>query len=100
VGSGTSHFLKSTNEKANESIGMEIEYGPEAYFMRSDQYPFYQEEIPVLFYFTGDTPDYHQPTDDPDKVLPDKMARIAKLVFSTAWIVVNTTDTIDFQQIR
>ena len=100
IGAETSTFLKDANEKANENIGMKMEYGPDEYFMRSDHYPFYQEGIPVLFYFTGPTPDYHQPTDDPDKVLPEKMARIARLVFSTAWIVADSKETIDFKRVQ
>ena len=34
----------------------------------SDQTSFYEKEIPVLFFHTGGHPDYHKPTDDPDKI--------------------------------
>jgi aminopeptidase YwaD len=34
----------------------------------SDHYPFYQNHIPVIFFFTGLHHDYHRPTDTPDKV--------------------------------
>ena len=34
----------------------------------SDQTSFYEVNIPVLFFHTGGHPDYHRPTDDPDKV--------------------------------
>ncbi|RZK76568.1 MAG: M20/M25/M40 family metallo-hydrolase, partial [Pedobacter sp.] len=34
----------------------------------SDQTSFYEKDIPVLFFHTGGHPDYHQPTDDADKV--------------------------------
>ena len=33
--------------------------------------------------------DYHKPGDDVEKILFDKMAVIAKLVFHTAWDVAN-----------
>jgi metal-dependent amidase/aminoacylase/carboxypeptidase family protein len=34
----------------------------------SDNASFYAKKIPVLFFHTGGHPDYHRPTDDPDKV--------------------------------
>ena len=34
----------------------------------SDQLSFYVKDIPILFFFTGMHPDYHKPTDDPDKI--------------------------------
>lgn len=34
----------------------------------SDHTSFYLKNIPVLFYFTGLHPDYHEPTDDYDKI--------------------------------
>jgi len=65
--------------------------GPGLGFGRADQflYPFYQKDIPVLFYFSKETVDLHKPTDDPEKIIPEKMAKIGKLVFSTAWVIAN-----------
>lgn len=34
----------------------------------SDQTSFYKKNIPVLFFHTGGHPDYHMPTDDPEKI--------------------------------
>lgn len=34
----------------------------------SDQMPFYLDSIPVVFFFTGLHTDYHQPTDDREKI--------------------------------
>ena len=34
----------------------------------SDHTSFYLKDIPVLFFFTGSSPDYHKPTDDADKI--------------------------------
>jgi aminopeptidase YwaD len=34
----------------------------------SDHTSFYLKNIPVLFFFTGIHPDYHKPTDQPDKI--------------------------------
>lgn len=34
----------------------------------SDHYPFYVNHIPTLFFITGLHPDYHKPSDTPDKI--------------------------------
>jgi hypothetical protein len=54
------------NIYANSS-GMRVRFSP-GNFSGSDQFSFYNEKIPVLFFFTGVHDDYHQPTDDADKI--------------------------------
>src|SRR5215468_11106713 len=46
----------------------------------SDQESFYQKGIPVFFFFTDLHPDYHRPSDTPDKINIPGMSRIADLV--------------------
>lgn len=65
------------------------EADPNRFYYRSDHYNFAKNDIPIIFYFNGVHADYHQPTDTPDKILPEKIAHIAKLVFHTAWQVAN-----------
>ncbi len=100
VGSGSSHDLKTINEQCSEKIGLQLLYDSDAFFMQSDHYPFYKKNIPVLFYFSKSTPDLHKPTDDTEKIIPDKMAAVGRLVFSTAWIVANRTARPDFVKFR
>lgn len=45
----------------------------------SDQTSFYEVNIPVLFFHTGGHPDYHRPTDDPDKVNYESLKQIIEL---------------------
>ena len=45
--------------------------------------------MPVIFYFNGVHADYHQETDEVDKILFPKMERIARLAFHTAWEAAN-----------
>src|SRR5947209_748842 len=52
---------------------------------RSDQFPFTLKDVPAVWWFTGFHPDYHQPTDTADKLNYDKMARILKLSYLTAF---------------
>ncbi len=100
IGSKTSEDLKAINEKCNESIGMKLVYDQDRFFMQSDHYSFYRKDIPILFYFTKDTPDLHQPSDDPEKIIPEKMAKIGQLVFSTAWVVANRAERPGFTKVR
>jgi hypothetical protein len=46
-------------------------------FFASDQYNFYQQKIPVVFFWTGEHADYHRPTDVAEKVNVAGMKRIA-----------------------
>lgn len=65
------------------------ENDPNRFYYRSDHYNFAKHDIPVIFYFNGTHADYHQPTDTPDKIEYDLMARRAQLIFYTAWEVAN-----------
>jgi aminopeptidase YwaD len=49
-------------------------YGP------SDHSSFYAKQIPVLFFWTGNHPDYHKPSDTFDKINYTDEARIVSLV--------------------
>ena len=45
-------------------------------FGASDHFSFYQQKIPVLFFWTGTHPDYHRPSDTSDKINVAGMKRI------------------------
>jgi hypothetical protein len=47
-------------------------------FFASDQYSFYQQKVPVLFFWTGEHPEYHKITDTPDKINIQGMKRIVE----------------------
>ncbi|HTC22759.1 MAG TPA: M28 family peptidase, partial [Gemmatimonadales bacterium] len=53
----------------------------ERFYFRSDHYNFARKGVPILFFFNGVHPDYHQPSDSPDKINGEKEARIVRLVF-------------------
>jgi len=62
---------------------------PERFYYRSDHYNFAKNNIPVIFYFNGTHADYHKPTDTPDKINYELLAKRAQLVFATAWELAN-----------
>ncbi len=61
----------------------------ERFYFRSDHYNFARKGVPILFFFNGVHPDYHQPTDSPDKIDSEKAARIMKLLFYLGQEVAN-----------
>jgi hypothetical protein len=93
--------LHNISEQANKTYtNIELDYkfnkpdDPNRFYYRSDHYNFAKNNIPVIFYFNGVHADYHQPTDTVDKILFDKMAKITRLVFYTAWELANREDRI------
>jgi len=67
---------------------------PNRFYRRSDHYNFAKKGIPVIFYFDGNHPDYHKPTDTPDKIDLELMAERTRLIFMTAWELANRRDRI------
>lgn len=91
--------LHKANEKANSTytqLSLDYKFNrlddPNQFYYRSDHYNFAKNNIPSIFYFSGIHEDYHQPTDDIEKINFTKVQRVARLVFSTAWIVANETE--------
>ena len=62
---------------------------PERIFYRSDHYNFAKKGVPAIFYFSGLHDDYHRPTDTPDKIRYDLLARRAQMIFYTTWEIAN-----------
>lgn len=90
--------LHNANEKANSTYtNLELDYrfnsldDPNQFYYRSDHYNFAKNSIPSIFYFSGVHEDYHQPTDDIEKINFDKVEKVTKLVFHTAWKLANET---------
>jgi Zn-dependent M28 family amino/carboxypeptidase len=91
--------LHTISEAANNKYTkLELDYkfndpkDPERIYYRSDHYNFARYDVPIIFYFDGIHKDYHQPTDTPDKINYDLLAKRARLVFYTAWDIANRND--------
>jgi peptidase M28-like protein len=68
----------------NPDIGLQVIVDPkpeEQSFFRSDHLHFVKQDIPAIFFTTGDHDQYHQPSDHADLINGEKAARIARLVF-------------------
>lgn len=93
--------LHEISEEVNKKyVNFKLDYtfndpkDPNRFYYRSDHYNFAKTGVPVIFYFTGVHEDYHRPGDDVEKILFDKQSQIVKLVFHTAWELVNRDERI------
>lgn len=88
--------LHQISENANATYTkLEIDYkyndpkDPEQIYYRSDHYNFAKHGIPIVFYFNGIHEDYHKVSDEVSKINFPLLVKRAKLVFYTAWDIVN-----------
>ncbi len=96
-----SQELHDLSEEVNETyINLELDYkfndenDPNRFYYRSDHYNFAKNNIPVIFYFNGTHEDYHQPSDTPDKIEYELLAKRAQLIFQTTWEIANREERI------
>ena len=79
--------LGATLERVNQAhpeLGMtaiDDQWPEERFYFRSDHYNFARKGVPILFFFNGVHPDYHQPSDSPDKINAEKESRILRLLY-------------------
>lgn len=85
--------LSEQTNKETSKLLFDYKYNDENHplrlFYRSDHWNFGKNGIPIIFYFSGLHADYHKPTDTVDKINFEKMAKVAKVVYATAWRVAN-----------
>ena len=93
--------LHKISEKANKTYtNLELDYtfndekDKNRFYYRSDHYNFAKKGVPVIFYFNGVHADYHKETDEVEKINFEKMEKITRLVFFTAWEVANRSERI------
>ena len=96
-----SYDLHNINEEINSNYTkLELDYkyndedDPNRYYYRSDHYNFAKNKIPVIFYFNGVHEDYHRPSDTIEKLDFNKIKKISKLIFLTAWELANREERI------
>jgi Zn-dependent M28 family amino/carboxypeptidase len=82
------HFYDATKpDKEHDNLGPEP--NGQRIFYRSDHYNFAKMGIPIVFFTTGLHPDYHRPTDTPDKLDYKEMVIVSKTVSAVGWVLAN-----------
>jgi hypothetical protein len=85
VGGKADRALADALEAANGVVGLKTKpITDEEIGGSSDHESFETAKVPTLFFFSGDHPDYHRVSDEASKIVPEKIARVARLAFLTA----------------
>ena len=88
---------ESVNQKYSQ-ITLDYQYNdendPNRYYFRSDHYNFARKGIPAIFFFNGTHEDYHRITDTVDKINFEKMEKVSRHFFHTAWELANRDERI------
>jgi hypothetical protein len=92
------HNISETANKTYSNLALDYTFNDEKdknrFYYRSDHYNFAKNGIPVIFYFNGVHADYHKETDEVEKIDFNKMEKISRLVFFTAWELANRNERI------
>jgi hypothetical protein len=84
------HFYDTTAPDAtHDNLGPQP--NGQRIFYRSDHYNFAKMGIPIVFFTTGLHPDYHRPTDTPDKIDYKEMQAISKTLAAVGWVLSTQT---------
>jgi hypothetical protein len=88
--------LHKLSESVNSStINLKLDYtyndesDPLQLYYRSDHFNFATYRVPIIFYTSGLHPDYHESTDDLEKIDFDILQKRTQLIFHTAWEIAN-----------
>jgi Peptidase family M28 len=81
LGSERSGRMRQLVEEVKPAEGLKVgRLGADLVGTRSDYGPFRDRRVPFLFFSTGQHPDYHRPSDLPERVDYPKLRRISQLM--------------------
>jgi hypothetical protein len=81
LGSETADVLRTIVTELKPESGLTVgRLGADIIGTRSDYGPFRDRAVPFLFFTTGTHRDYHRPTDRPEKIDYEKLARISRWI--------------------
>jgi peptidase M28-like protein len=85
--------LLNTVNKSFLNLAFDTKYDdpkdPNRFFFRSDHYNYARKGIPIIFFFDGTHEDYHRPGDTADKIDYQKMEKVTRTIYMTAWEIAN-----------
>ena len=88
------NIVEEANLGTREPLQLNYEYNdprdPNSFYTRSDHYSYASKGVPVAFFFTGTHPDYHRPSDTVDKIIFQKLQRIAQMVYEAGFAVADS----------
>jgi hypothetical protein len=88
------NLIVNTNAALPAPLKLDYEYNDpndlNSFYTRSDHFSYASKGVPIAFFFTGTHRDYHANTDSVDKILFDKQARIAQLIYEVGFSVADS----------
>jgi hypothetical protein len=94
-GTGTSLLWSNLIDSLNNFYKFTLNKSPDG-LGPSDHASFYTQNVPVLFFFTGNHPDYHKPSDDWEKINSEGEEQITKMVYDVTKVMADYSNKIDF----
>lgn len=91
IGSPEGSVLAQATRKENAATGFVL-VNTQLGSGGSDHQSFQKRKVPVIFYHSDLHKDYHQVSDEAKHISENKIARVANLVFRTAWNIATSTD--------
>jgi len=96
-GTGTAIGLSDLTAQLADTNKFSIKQSNEGYGP-SDHASFYMKDIPVLFFFTGVTQEYHTPYDDADSLNYAGQETVTNYVYDLAMAVNNRNESLVYQE--
>jgi Zn-dependent M28 family amino/carboxypeptidase len=94
LGSETSPRLRQLLEEVQPKGGIKVgQLGADIIGTRGDYGAFRDRRVPFLFLSTGQHPDYHQPSDLPDRLDYEKLQKISQWIAEVTWRLANDVET-------
>jgi hypothetical protein len=94
MGSEHSSRLRKLLGEVTPEKGLKVgRLGTDLIGTRSDYGPFRDKRIPFLFFSTGSHPDYHRPSDLPDRIDYHKLRKICLWISDLTWRLANDDPT-------
>jgi len=92
ISSELHRFIEKANSKS-ENLILDERYNdlndPNQFYRRSDHWHFGRFGVPFVFFFNGVHEDYHQPSDEVEKMQFDLMARTVRTIYATTVLIAN-----------
>jgi len=93
------NLVVETNGTLPVPMKLDYEYNdpadPNSFYTRSDHYSYASKGVPIAFFFTGEHPDYHANSDSVEKILFDKQAHVAQLIYQTGFAVATSDKVLE-----
>jgi hypothetical protein len=67
---------------------------PERIYHRSDHHSYARQSVPIAFFTSGLHADYHEVTDQADRIDYDKLARVSRLLYETGAALANSAERV------